>query len=176
MDENPEESFLLAILNELPQTVGDIPGFALNVTLNHVLPSVLFSAAFFVLYVAGQKMSVKLYPPSAEERYKDAVAMLKKDSSADDDGSSEGSASSKREDALEIIWAAIEMDPGLEDAYITLATELIYGSGEGKKAKQDAQSALTLLVDAKKRFPENEDVAKLMREAKAVIRSGKKKK
>ena len=100
MDENPEESFLLAILNELPQTVGDIPGFALNVILNHVLPSVLFSAAFFVLYVAGQKMSVKLYPPSAEERYKDAVAMLKKDSSADDDGSSEGSASSKREDAL----------------------------------------------------------------------------
>ena len=68
------------------------------------------------------------------------------------------------------------MDPGLEDAYITLATELIYGSREGKKAKQDAQSALTLLVDAKKRFPENEDVAKLMREAKAVIRSGKKKK
>ena len=48
-------------------------------------------------------------------------------------------------------------------AYITLASELIYGGG-GK----DIDESITILKDAKKRFPKSDEVTKLSQEALAI--------
>ena len=53
-------------------------------------------------------------------------------------------------------------------AYITLASELIYGGG-GK----DIDESITILKNAKRQFPKSEEIKKLSQEAEAIKKFGK---
>jgi len=184
------ESSLSAILRNLPEIVvshvEELSGFATEIIINHVLPAILFAAAFIGLWNLGRVVSRVIWPPSGRETYLEAVALLKKDAFVEDNDASrqEGESgertalSANRSEALELLRTAITKDPELEEAYVTLATELLYGPGgygggsSGKQSSIDIESALVVLEGAKKRFPKNKEVELLLTEAKAMSKFG----
>ena len=170
-----EQSSFLAMLQHLPETIAselaidDITGFILHLFKEHILPAVLFAGAFVALYNLGLVVSRIIWPPSAQETHDEAVKILKRDAAVDDaDGTGSASENSRRAEAIKLLRSALEKDPNLEVAYITLASELLYGDG-GK----DIDQSITLLKDAKKRFPKSEEVIKLSQEAGAIKKLGK---
>uniref|UniRef100_A0A7S0ATZ8 Uncharacterized protein n=1 Tax=Minutocellus polymorphus TaxID=265543 RepID=A0A7S0ATZ8_9STRA len=167
-----EDSSFLTMLQYLPETIikeldlDGISRFILHLLTEHIIPAVLFAAAFVALYNLGLVASRVIWPPSAQELHIEAVNLLKKDTAVDDtctDGSSD-----KRTEVLKLLRAAMAKDPELEVAYITLASELLYGN-DGK----DIDQALTVLQDAKKRFPKSDEVDKLLVETGAIKKWGK---
>ena len=170
-----EQTPFLTMLQHLPETIaselaiGDISGFILHLFTEHIIPAVLFAAAFVALYNLGLVVSRIIWPPSAQEIHDEAVKILKKDAAVDDaDGTGSASNKSRRAEAIKLLRTAIEKDPTLEVAYITLASELLYGGG-GK----DIDESIAILKDAKKRFPKSEEVKKLSHEAEAIKKFGK---
>lgn len=172
-----EQSSFLAMLQHLPETIAnelaidDITGFILHLFKEHIIPAVVFASAFVALYSLGQVVSRIVWPPSAQEIHDEAVKILKRDAAVDDaDGTGSASENSRRADAeaIKLLRTALEKDPNLEVAYITLASELLYGDG-GK----DIDQSITILKDAKKRFPKSDEVIKLSQEAGAIKKLGK---
>ena len=141
---------------------GGIARFLLNIFTDHIIPAILFAAAFVALYNLGLVISRVVWPPSAQELHSEAVILLKKGSAVDNLGSN------NRTKALKLLRAAIAKDPDLEVVYITLASELLYGEN-GK----DIEQALTVLQDAKQRFPKSDETTKLLDEAGAIKTFGK---
>ena len=170
-----EQKSFLSMLQRLPESMVNeldfdgVVGFIRHLFIEHIIPAVLFAAAFVALYNLGLVVSRIVWPPSAREIHDEAVKLLKKDAALNDtDSASSASGGSRRAEALKLLHTAIEKDPDLEAAYITLASELIYGGG-GK----DIDQAITLLQDAKKRFPKSDEVIKLSQEAGAIKKFGK---
>ena len=172
-----EQTPFLTMLQHLPETIAselaidDIAGFILHLFTEHIIPAVLFAAAFVALYNLGLVVSRIIWPPSAQEIHDEAVKILKKGAAVDDaDGTGDASntRNSRRAEAIKLLRTAIEKDPTLEVAYITLASELIYGGG-GK----DIDESITILKDAEKRFPKSDEVTKLSQEALALQTFGK---
>lgn len=170
-----EQPPFLAMLQYLPETIAselaidDITGFILHLLTEHIIPAVLFAAAFVALYNLGLVVSRIIWPPSAQEIHDEAVKILKKDAAVDDaDGTGSASNNSRRAEAIKLLRTAIEKDSELEVAYTTLASELLYGGG-GK----DIDQSITILKDAKKRFPKSDEVIKLSQEAGAIKKLGK---
>jgi tetratricopeptide (TPR) repeat protein len=145
-----------------------IARFFLHLFTDHIIPAILFAAAFVALYHLGLVVSRVVWPPSAQELHNEAVILLKKGSAVDKLGSN------NRTKALKLLRAAIAKDPEQEVAYVTLASELLYGEN-GK----DIEQALTVLQDAKQRFPKSDDeksddeLEKLLDEAGAIKTFGK---
>ena len=163
------------MLQHLPETIAselaidDITGFILHLFTEHIIPAVLFAAAFVALYNLGLVVSRIIWPPSAQEIHGEAVKILKRDAAVDDaDGTGSASNKSRRAEAIKLLRTAIEKDPTLEVAYITLASELLYGGG-GK----DIDESITILKNAKRQFPKSEEIKKLSQEAEAIKKFGK---
>ena len=164
-----EELSFLSMLQHLPEKIAkemDLDGiarFLLHLFTDHIIPAILFAAAFVALYNLGLVVSRVVWPPSAQELHNEAVILLKKGSAVDKLGSN------NRTKALKLLRAAIAKDPDLEAAYVTLASELLYGEN-GK----DIEQALTVLQDAKQRFPKSDaEFEKLLDEAGAIKTFGK---
>jgi tetratricopeptide (TPR) repeat protein len=169
-----EELSFLSMLQHLPEKIAkemDLDGIArffLHLFTDHIIPAILFAAAFVALYHLGLVVSRVVWPPSAQELHNEAVILLKKGSAVDKLGSN------NRTKALKLLRAAIAKDPEQEVAYVTLASELLYGEN-GK----DIEQALTVLQDAKQRFPKSDDeksddeLEKLLDEAGAIKTFGK---
>ena len=164
-----EELSFLSMLQHLPEKIAkemDLDGiarFLLHLFTDHIIPAILFAAAFVALYNLGLVVSRVVWPPSAQELHDEAVILLKKGSAVDKLGSN------NRTKALKLLRAAIAKDPDLEAAYVTLASELLYGEN-GK----DIEQALTVLQDAKQRFPKSDaEFEKLLDEAGAIKTFGK---
>jgi hypothetical protein len=129
--------------------------FLIHLFTDHIIPAVLFAAAFVALYLIGLTVSRVIWPPSAQEIHDEAVKLLKRDVG-------------RRTEVHKLLRAAMDKDPELEVAYITLASDLLYGGG-GK----DIDQALDVLRDAKQRFPESDEVDILSAEGLFLKKFGK---
>lgn len=173
------ETSFSAILQNLPEVFAshakEVSHLALKVIIDHVLPAILFAAAFIGLWNLGRIISRVVWPPSGRETYLEALALLKKDAFVESDGGGVTSSSTARSEALDLLRTAIAKDAELEEAYVVLATELLYGGGGGGNphaSSIDIEQALGVLQTAKKGFPKNDEVDKLLTEAMAMKKFG----
>lgn len=158
-DMTSEELSFLSMLQHLPEKLAkelDLDGIARFLFKGG--EALLFAAVFVALYNLGLVVSRVVWPPSAQELHNEAVILLKKLNLG----------SNNRTKALKLLRAAIAKDPELEVAYITLASELLYGEN-GK----DIEQALAVLQDAKQRFPKSDELQKILDEAGAIKTFGK---